>query len=159
MQEELLRLLEQNCRVSTEQIAMMLGKETGEIKDLLQKLEEERVILGYKAIVDWDRLENESVNALIELKIIPQKDQGFDKVAKKIYNYPEVESLYLMSGSYDLCVQLKGKTMKEVAFFVARKLAMMDEVVETSTHFVLKKYKDTGVIFADPKADERGNVI
>ena len=159
MQEELLRLLEKNCRVSTEQIAMMLGKETGEIKDLLQKLEEERVILGYKAIVDWDRLENESVNALIELKIIPQKDQGFDKVAKKIYNYPEVESLYLMSGSYDLCVQLKGKTMKEVAFFVARKLAMMDEVVETSTHFVLKKYKDTGVIFADPKADERGNVI
>lgn len=158
MEEELLKLLEKDCRLSDEQISRMLGKEQGELREMMQKLEEDKVILAYKAIVDWDKVEHESVNALIELKITPQRDQGFDRVAKKIYNYPEVESLYLMSGAYDLCVQLRGKTMKEVAYFVARKLAVMDEVVSTATHFVLKKYKDTGVIFESATADERGNL-
>ena len=158
MEEELLKLLEKNCRLTDEQISRMLGKEQGDLRCMLQKLEDDKVILAYKAIVDWDKVEHESVNALIELKITPQRDQGFDRVAKKIYNYPEVESLYLMSGGYDLCVQLRGKTMKEVAYFVARKLAVMDEVVSTATHFVLKKYKDTGVIFESATADERGNM-
>lgn len=158
MEEELLKLLEKNCRLTDEQISRMLGKEEGDLRDMMQKLEDDKVILAYKAIVDWDKVEHESVNALIELKITPQRDQGFDRVAKKIYNYPEVESLYLMSGGYDLCVQLRGKTMKEVAYFVARKLAVMDEVVSTATHFVLKKYKDTGVIFESATADERGNM-
>ncbi|MCQ2424226.1 MAG: Lrp/AsnC family transcriptional regulator [Clostridia bacterium] len=158
MEEELLKLLEKNCRLTDEQISRMLGKEQGDLRCMMQKLEDDKVILAYKAIVDWDKVEHESVNALIELKITPQRDQGFDRVAKKIYNYPEVESLYLMSGGYDLCVQLRGKTMKEVAYFVARKLAVMDEVVSTATHFVLKKYKDTGVIFESATADERGNM-
>ncbi len=159
MEVELLKALEHNCRMSDEQLARMLGKETGDLKAEIKKLEDGRVILAYKAIVDWDKVENESVHAIIELKITPQRDQGFDKVARKIYRYPEVESLYLMSGGYDLCVQLSGKTMKEVAYFVARRLAVMDEVVATATHFVLKKYKEMNVIFDDPASDERGNII
>ena len=155
-EKELLNLLQSNCRYTDEEMCRLLGKEQGELKGMIAKLEEDKVILAYKAIVDWDKVDTESVNALIELKITPQKDEGFDKVAKKIYNYPEVESLYLMSGGYDLCVQLKGRTMKEVAYFVARKLAVMDEVVSTATHFVLKKYKDTGVVFESATADQRG---
>ena len=97
------------------------------------------------------------MSALIEVKITPQRDRGFDRVAEKIYNYPEVKSLYLMSGGFDLCVLIEGKTMKEVAYFVAQKLATVEDVISTATHFVLRKYKDKGVIYAAPEADERGN--
>lgn len=156
---ELLTLIEDNARLTDEQLALMLGKERGEIRDMIDKYERDRVILGYKAIVDWDKTDKESVSALIEVKITPQRDRGFDRVAEKIYNYPEVESLFLMSGGFDLAVMIEGKTMKEVAYFVAMKLAPIEDVISTSTHFVLRKYKDKGVVYGAGPADERGNVI
>ena len=112
---ELLKLLEDNSRLSNEQLAQMLGKEVGDIRDQIEKYERDRVILGYKAIIDWDKTDKESVSALIEVKITPQRDRGFDRVAERIYNYPEVQSLYLMSGGFDLMLVIEGKTMKEVA--------------------------------------------
>lgn len=154
---ELLKLLEDNARLTNEQIALMLGKEVGEIRDMIEKYQRERVVLGYKAIIDWDKTDKESVSALIEVKITPQRDRGFDRVAEKIYNYPEVESLYLMSGGFDFAVMIEGKTMKEVAYFVAMKLAPIEDVVATATHFVLRKYKDKGVIYGAEPIDERGN--
>ena len=117
------------------------------------------MILGYKALIDWDKTDKEHVSALIELKITPQRDRGYDHVAQKIYNYPEVESLYLMSGSFDLAVLIEGKTMREVALFVAEKLATIEDVTSTATHFVLRKYKDKGVIFGAIPVDERGNIV
>ena len=154
---EILKLLEDNARLTDEQLALMLGKEVGEIRDMIEKFQCERVVLGYKAIIDWDKTDKESVSALIEVKITPQRDRGFDRVAEKIYNYPEVESLYLMSGGFDFAVMIEGKTMKEVAYFVAMKLAPIEDVIATSTHFVLRKYKDKGVIYGAEAVDERGN--
>jgi len=154
-----LELLENDSRLTPEQLAVMCDKEVGDIRKLIEQYEEEGVILGYKTIVDWDKTEREYVSALIELKVTPQRDKGFDRVAEKIYNYPEVQSVYLMSGSYDLAVLLEGRTMKEVAFFVARKLAPLEDIISTATHFVLRKYKDKGVIYGAPEVDLRGNEI
>ena len=128
------------------------------IKEMIRKCEADGTILGYSAIIDWEKVDDDRVNALIELNIIPQRERGFDKVAERIANYPEVKSLYLMSGGFDLAVFLEGKTMKEVAFFVARKLASLEEVTATATHFVLTKFKEKGVIFGREKKDERGNL-
>lgn len=153
----ILKLLEDNATLTPQQLAVMCDKETGDIKKLIKKYEQEGVIVGYKTLVDWDKTDREYVSALIEVKITPQRDRGFDRVAEKIYSYPEVQSLYLMSGGYDLCVQIEGKTMKEVAFFVAQKLATIEEVVSTATHFVLRKYKDKGVVYGIEEIDERGN--
>ena len=125
----------------------------------LAKYEHDGVIKGYTALIDWDKTDREFVNALIELKITPQRDRGFDRVAERIYNYPEVQSLYLMSGGFDLAVLLEGRTMKEIAYFVARKLATLEDVVATATHFVLRKYKDKGVIYGPAVIDERGNCL
>ena len=135
----------------------MCNKEAGDIKKLISAYEKDGVIVGYKTLIDWDKTDREYVSALIEVKITPQMDRGFDRVAEKIYSYPEVQSLYLMSGGYDLCVQIEGKTMKEVAYFVAQKLATIEEVVSTATHFVLRKYKDKGVVYGIEEIDERGN--
>lgn len=154
-----LQLLENDSRLTAEQLAVMCGKEVGDIKKLITQYEQEGVILGYKTIVDWDKTEREYVTALIELKVTPQRDRGFDKVAEKIYNYPEVQSVYLMSGAYDLCVILEGRTMREVAYFVANKLAPMEFIMSTATHFVLRKYKDKGVVYSAPEIDERGNSL
>ena len=154
---KLLKLLEEDGRLTPDQLAVMLGKEIGDIKQMIDEYEKEGVILGYQAMIDWDKTDRECVNALIELKVTPQRDRGFDRVAEKIYNYPEVESLYLMSGGFDLAVMIKGKTMREVAFFVAEKLATIEDVVATSTHFVLRKYKDNNVIYGAVPVDERGN--
>ena len=156
---ELLKIVENNCRLTDAQIAMMLEKDEGDIKAMIEKYQEEKVILGYKAIIDWDKTDRESVTALIEVKITPQRDRGFDRVAEKIYNYPEVESLYLMSGGFDLAVMIEGKTMKEVAYFVAMKLAPIEDVISTATHFVLRKYKDKGVVYGAAPVDERGQVL
>lgn len=152
-----LQLLEDDSRLTAEQLAVMCGKEVGDIKKLISQYEQDGIILGYKTIVDWDKTDREYVTALIELKVAPQRDRGFDKVAEKIYNYPEVQSVYLMSGAYDLCVIIEGRTMREVAYFVANKLAPMEFIMSTATHFVLRKYKDKGVIYSGPEIDERGN--
>ncbi|MBE6599839.1 MAG: Lrp/AsnC family transcriptional regulator [Ruminococcaceae bacterium] len=154
--DKLLTLLENDATLTAEQLSVMLSKEVGEIKEIIEKYENEGVLLGYKALVDWDKTDREYVSALIEVKIQPQRDFGFDRVAEKIYNYPEVTSLMLMSGGFDLAVMIEGKTMREVASFVAQKLSPIEFVTATSTHFVLKKYKDKGVIYKAPEVDERG---
>ena len=157
MDRKLLEILESDGRLSAKQIAMMLQKEEGEIKKIIEEYEQSGVILGYKAIVDWDKTDREYATALIELKVTPQYNRGFDAIAERIYNYPEVQSVYLMSGSYDLCVILEGKTIREVALFVAQRLAPLEAVQSTATHFVLRKYKDKGVIYGPANFDERGN--
>ena len=156
---ELLTLLENDSRLTAEQLSTMLGKEVGEIKDIIKAYEKDGVLLGYTALIDWDKTDREYVTALIELKVAPQRDKGFDKVAEKIYNYPEVKSLYLMSGSFDLAVFIEGRTMKEVAYFVAEKLAPIEYIVATSTHFVLRKYKDKGVVYGPAEEDMRGQMF
>lgn len=156
---KLLELLEKDGRLSPETISIMLAKEVGDIKNKIDALEQDGTIVGYQAIIDWDKTDREYVTALIELKITPQRDLGFDRVAEKIYNYPEVKSLYLMSGGFDLAVFIEGRTMKEVAYFVAEKLAPMESVVSTATHFVLRKYKDKGLVYGRGEVDLRGNCI
>lgn len=156
--DTILKLLEDDATLTPVQLATMLDKEEGDIRKMIRQYEKDGVILGYKTIIDWDKTDREYVNAIIEVKITPQRDRGFDRVAEKIYNYPEVKSLYLMSGGYDLCVIIEGKTMKEVAYFVAQKLAPIEFVISTSTHFVLRKYKDKGVIYGAETPDERGNI-
>ncbi len=156
---ELLEMIEKDARLTNDQIAVMLDKEKGDISKIIEEYTENGIILGYKALIDWDKTSREYVNAVIELKVTPQPDRGFDKVAERIYNYPEVQSLYLMSGSYDLLVILEGKTMREVALFVAQKLAPISGVLSTATHFVLRKYKDKGVVYGPAIIDERGNCL
>lgn len=157
--QTILELLEKDGKLTPEQIALMCNKEVGDIVTAIASYEKEGVILGYQALIDWDKTDREYVSALIEIKIAPQRDRGFDKVAEKIYNYPEVQSLYLMSGGFDLAVLIEGRTMKEVAYFVARKLATIEDVMATATHFVLRKYKDKGVIYGPAMPDERGNCL
>lgn len=154
--DKLLTLLENDSTLTATELARMLDKEVGEIKEIIEKYEKDGVILGYQTLVDWDKTDRESVSALIEVKVMPQRDRGFDKIAEKIYNHPEVKSLYLMSGGFDFTVIIEGKTMKEVAYFVAQKLAPIEFVTSTATHFVLKKYKDKGVVYKIPEKDERG---
>ena len=157
--DQILKMLEDDATLTPEQIALMCEKEEGEIRDLIKQYEHDGVILAYKTIIDWDKTDREYVSALIELKVTPQRDRGFDKVAEKIYNYPEVQSVYLMSGSFDLAVFIEGKTMREVAYFVAQKLAPLEYIQATATHFILRKYKDKGVVYGTVEVDERGNII
>ena len=145
--EKLLKMLENDATLTPKELALMLSKEEGDIKEMIRQLEKDGVILGYQAIIDWDKTDKESVSALIEVKVMPQRDDGFDKIAEKIQNYPEIKGLYLMSGGFDFTVLIEGKTMKEVAYFVAKKLAPIEHVTATSTHFVLKTYKDKGVVY------------
>ncbi|MBO5312796.1 MAG: Lrp/AsnC family transcriptional regulator [Clostridia bacterium] len=156
--EKILKLLEDDATLTPEQLSVMLSKEVGEIKAIIDKYEKDGVILGRKTIIDWDKTDSEKVNAIIEVKVTPQRDRGFDHIAEKIYNHPEVKSLYLMSsGGFDFTLLLEGKTMKEVAYFVTQKLAPIEAVTATATHFILKKYKDKGVIYGTTERDERGN--
>lgn len=152
---ELLKLLEENCRMRPAEIATMLGREEAEVTATLAKLEEEKVVLGYRALVNWDRIGGNGVTALIEVKVTPEREVGFDKVAERIGRFPQVKSVYLMSGTYDLLVEIEGKTMKDVAMFVTEKLATLDNVQGTVTHFMLKKYKQNGIIFEDGEEDFR----
>lgn len=156
--DKLLTLLENDSTLTAKELAVMLDKEEGDIKKAIEAYEEDGVILGYKTLVDWDKTDREYVSALIELKVVPERMGGFDKIAEKIYNYPEVQSVYLMSGGFDLALIIEGKTLREVATFVAQKLAPIENVTATATHFVLKKYKDKGVIYDLPEKDERGNL-
>ena len=156
----LLKLLEKNCRLNNAQLASMLGISEDEVAKKIEELEKNHIILGYRAIVDWEQAKEDSVNALIEVKVTPQRDLGFERVAERIYQYEEVESLYLMSGGFDLCVMINGKSMKEVAQFVATKLAPIEGVRGTATHFVLKKYKDHGVMFnVEEEKQERAYLL
>ncbi len=157
MNFEILKLLEKDAKLSAEQIATMLDLNAADVKAEIEAMEKSGIILGYNTVVDWEKTERETVSAMIDVKLTPQRDRGFDRVAEKIYNYPEVKAVYLMSGSYDLSVLIEGKTMKEVAFFVSQKLAPIEAVISTATHFVLHKYKDTGVLYDTANIDEREN--
>ena len=154
--EKMIKLLKQNARLSNEQLGAMLGCTAGEAAARIADLEKKGIIKGYKPIIDYDKLDSEIVTALIELKVTPKKGLGFEEIAKRIMEYDEVDSVYLMSGGYDLSVTVKGKTFKDIALFVAHRLATLDSVVSTATHFVLSCYKDTGVILCDDVKDERG---
>lgn len=155
MRENILKLLEQNFSLEHRHIAAMLGCTEEEVTAEINSMIDEGVLLQAKPLINWDKTDREFVTAQIDLNITPQRGEGFDKVAERIYQYPEVKDLYLMSGGYDLCVIIEGKTLKEVALFVSEKLATMEFVTSTRTHFILKKYKQDGVIFEKPKKDER----
>ncbi len=157
--EEILEILEKNSRATDEEIAVMLNRSVEEVRAAIKKYEDEGVILGYTSMINWEKTSKESVIALIEVKVTPQRGQGFDKVAERIYKFPEVKACYLMSGGFDLTVIVEGKTMKEVALFVAEKLSPLDSVLSTATHFVLKKYKDKGVVFEEDYKDDREAVV
>lgn len=148
--EEILEILEKDSRYSVEEIAVMTGKTQGEVEKAIKDYEDKGVIAGYTTLVNWENTNSEIVTALIQVKIIPQRGVGFDKVAERIYNFREVKACYLMSsGGFDLTVIVEGKTMKEVSMFVSNKLAVQEYVNGTATHFVLKKYKDHGTIFRE----------
>lgn len=158
MEQKILELIEKNSRITTEQISIMLGISEREVQDVISKLEKDRTILGYQTLVNWEKTNKEVVTALIEVKVTPQRGLGFDKIAERIYQYPEVKSVYLMSGGFDLTVMIEGKTMKEVALFVAQKLSPMESVLSCATHFVLKKYKQDGFVYEEEKKDERAAI-
>ena len=155
MREELLHIIEKDSRIDLKELAVILGVDELAVVNEIASLEKEGIICGYHTLINWELTHMEKVNALIEVRITPQRGQGFDNIAERIYKYPEVHSVYLISGGYDLLVSLEGKSLKEVANFVSDKLSTLDGVLSTATHFVLKKYKDHGVIFQTPSQDER----
>lgn len=156
--DRLLELLKEDARTDLEQLGVMLGISAKEVEEKVRAYEEQGVIRGYKPLLDYDKIDTQYVEAVIELKVTPKKDFGFEEIAGKISSYPEVDGVYLMSGGYDLQVQVVGKTFKEIALFVAQRLAVLDGVVSTATHFVLSRYKDRGVVMNEDGGDERGNV-
>lgn len=147
MDIKLLQLLENDPTLTHAQLAAMTGSTEAEVAETIARYEKERIILGYKTIVDWDRTQREAVTALIEVKVTPQRGDGFDRIAQRIYQYDEVESVYLMSGAFDLTVIISGRSLKEVAHFVGEKLATIEDVTGTATHFILHKYKENHLIF------------
>lgn len=155
MREELLAIVEKNSRIDLKELAIILGVEEIDVVNELAKLEEEGIICGYHTMIDWEKTSIEKVSALIEVRVTPQRGQGFDSIAERIYKYPEVHAVYLISGGYDLLVSLEGKTLKEVSNFVSDKLSTLDSVLSTATHFILKKYKDHGTILGKKDTDER----
>jgi DNA-binding Lrp family transcriptional regulator len=152
---EVLELLAENARLTIEQLATMLDLDEQEARRLVEELEESHTILGYRTLVNWDKVQKERVTALIEVKVTPQRDVGFRAVAERIGRFPEVKSLHLMSGAYDLAVFIEGRTMQEVAFFVATKLAPIDGVMSTTTHFVLQTFKKEGILLEEADGDHR----
>jgi len=156
---ELLDILEQNAKLTAAEVAVMTGLTEKEAADAIAAYERDKVILGYKAMVNWEKTDKDFVTAMIEVKLVPQRDKGFDSIAERIYKYPQVKACWLMSGSYDLSVLIEGKHLKEVALFVSEKLAVIDGVQSTATHFVLKKYKDGNMIFDGGETDDREAIV
>ena len=155
MREKILTFIEKNSRIDLKELAIMLGVDEAAVMNELETMEKERVICGYHTLIDWDKAGIEKVTAMIEVRVTPQRGMGFDKIAERIYNYPEVNSVYLISGGFDLMVTLEGRTLREVSQFVTDKLSTLDQVLSTKTNFILKKYKDHGTFMAAPSKDER----
>ncbi|MCQ2542784.1 MAG: Lrp/AsnC family transcriptional regulator [Lachnospiraceae bacterium] len=155
MREKILKAIEKNSRIDLKELAIMLGEDEIKVVNEIAAMEAEGIICGYHTLIDWDKTDIEKVSALIEVRVTPQRGQGFDSIAERIYKYPEVNSVYLISGGYDLLVSLEGKTLKEVSKFVSDKLSTLDTVLSTATHFILKKYKDHGSILDKKIVDER----
>ena len=158
MREQILALLERNSRMTPEEIAVLLGSSKELIAEEIRKMEEQNIICGYNTLINWEQADTDKVTGLIEVRVSPQRGKGFDHIAERIYNYPEVKSVYLISGGYDLLVILEGKSLREIASFVHSKLSTMESVLSTATHFILKKYKDDGIIFDQQKADQRQSI-
>ena len=155
MRNEILKYLETNSRIDLGELAVLLDSDEVSVANEVAEMEKEKIICGYHTLIDWDKAGVEKVNALIEVRVTPQRNQGFDRIAERIYNDPEVAAVYLISGSYDLLVTLDGKSLKEVSRFVSAKLSTLDSVISTATHFILKKYKDHGTIMVPRKESER----
>lgn len=154
LKEEILEILRDDSRTSPAEMALMLGKSEEEILAAIAELEDDNVIVKYHAKINWDKANDQRVEALIEVKVTPQRDRGFEEIARRIYHFDEVKSVFLMSGGYDFMVLIEGNSLKQVSFFVTQRLSTIDGVLSTATHFVLKKYKDDGVIM-DTEPDER----
>lgn len=152
--DELLKLLSSNSKFSAEELSMILDEPVDYLEKQINEYEATGIIKGYQAIVDWDRVPNADVTAMIEIKVTPEKDKGFDDIAAKIMSFDEVESLYLMAGTYDLAAYVTGRTMQDVAMFVSRKLSTIESILSTATHFLLKKYKDSGINFYEDDSEE-----
>ncbi|MEE1086434.1 MAG: Lrp/AsnC family transcriptional regulator [Schaedlerella sp.] len=155
MRNQILRYLERNSRIDLEELAILLGMDKIGLINEIEKMERERIICGYHTMVNWEKAGEEKVTALIEVRVTPQRGEGFERIAERIYNYPEVTSVYLISGAYDFLVTLEGRTLMEISRFVSEKLSPIDDVISTSTHFILKKYKDHGTIMGSKKGSER----
>lgn len=155
MRERILSYIEKNSRIDLKDLAVMLDLEESSVMNELETMEQEGIICGYHTLINWDKAGVEKVTALIEVRVTPQRGMGFDKVAERIYNYPEVNSVYLISGGFDLMVTLEGQTLREISQFVSDKLSALDQVLSTKTNFILKKYKDHGTVMAAPAKDER----
>ena len=155
MREKILAIMEKNSRIDIKDLAVLLGESEVAVANEIADMEKEHIICGYHTLINWDNTSEEKVTALIEVKATPQRGMGFDKIAERIYQYNEDNAVYLMSGAFDFAVFIEGKTMKEVALFVSSKLSTLDSVLSTSTHFVLKKYKDHGTVLVEEVQDER----
>ncbi len=159
MEQKILQLLYQNAKLTAEDIAVMLGQPAEQVAGVIRDLEARGLIRGYKAVVDWDKLDAAFVTAVIELKVTPKPGLGFEEIAERVMQYPEVESVYLMSGTYDLNVMVRGKTFHQVAMFVAKELSTIESVTSTATHFVLRRYKEFDVELVNTDTDDRGNFL
>lgn len=155
MREKILNYIEKNSRVDLKELAVLLGMEEIDVANELSAMESEGIICGYHTLIDWDKVTQEKIYALIEVRVTPQRGKGFDEIAERIYKYPEVQSTYLISGGYDLLVMMEGKTLREISSFVSQKLSTLESVISTTTHFVLRKYKDQGTILHKKYEDER----
>lgn len=158
MNIKLLKLLSKNARYPSSELAIMLGTDVDTIKREIEEMKNSGLIRGYKAVIDWEKLDTGAVSAIIELKVSPQADHGFEEIAKRIMAYDEVESVYLMSGGFDLCVTVKGKSFQQVAMFVAKELSTIESVNSTATHFILRRYKELDVVLCDGDYDDRGSI-
>lgn len=158
MKYEILKLLSRNARYTAEEIATMLNITTKEVETAIKEMEKDGLLRGYKAVIDWEKLDDAFVSAIVELNVVPKAGLGFEEVAEKIMSYKEVESVYLMSGVYDLNVVVKGKTLKDIAWFVAKELASIDSVTSTTTHFVMRRYKELDVELITKNEDDRGQL-
>ena len=155
MREKILAVIEKNARIDLKDLATVIGEDEAAVMNELEAMEAENIIAGYHTMINWEKTGLEKVTALIEVRATLQRGQGFDGLAERIYNYPEVKSVYLISGGYDLLVTLEGRSIKEISMFVTDKLATMENVLSTATHFILKKYKDHGTIMSKKSEDER----
>ena len=158
MNVKLLKLLSENARYSASELAVMLGIDEQTVKAEVEEMKNNGLIRGYKAVIDWEKLDTGAVSAIIELKVSPQADHGFEEIAKRVMMFDEVESVYLMSGGYDLCVTVRGKSFQQVAMFVAKELSTINEVNSTATHFILRRYKELDVVLCDGDYDDRGSI-
>lgn len=155
MREQILKYIEKNSRVNLGELAVLLGTDEVTVANEIADMEKEKIICGYHTLIDWEKYGLDEVTALIEVRVTPQRNQGFERIAERIYNYPEVKSVYLISGAYDYLITLEGKTLLEISKFVAEKLSPIEGVLSTSTHFILRKYKDHGTILVKKEKSER----